>query len=160
DNYQDIIGKVDAAIVALPNYLHAPVVIDLLRHGIHVLIEKPMALKVTDCDKMLEAASSAGTVLAVGLEYRFFNSSRFTKRALGNNLLGDIRSFDLRLGIIPTWPFATDYLLRKESAGGGVLADFGVHVLDLLLWWLGDYESVEYRDDAVGGVEAECELNL
>jgi len=56
------------------------------------------------------------------------------------------------------WKVASDFMFRKE-AGGGVLADTGAHLLDLLLWWLGDYESVEYCDDAVGGVEADCELS-
>ena len=56
--------------------------------------------------------------------------------------------------------FATDFLLRKETAGGGVLADFGVHVLDLLLIWLGDWASIEYRDDARGGIESDCEIRL
>ena len=63
-------------------------------------------------------------------------------------------------GVIPRWPFATDFLLKKEMAGGGVLADFGVHVLDLLLWWLGDWAEVEYRDDAMGGIESDCEMRL
>ncbi len=45
-------------------------------------------------------------------------------------------------------------------AGGGVLLDIGVHVLDLLLWWLGDLSVVEYRDDALGGVESDCEMVL
>ena len=45
-------------------------------------------------------------------------------------------------------------------AGGGVLADIGVHALDRLLWWLGDYRSVAYCDDAEGGVEGDCKLEL
>ena len=41
-----------------------------------------------------------------------------------------------------------------------MLADFGVHVLDLLLVWLGDWQSIDYRDDARGGIESDCEMRL
>lgn len=159
DDYRQILGKVDAAIVALPHHLHAPVTIDLLQRGIHVLVEKPMALKTCECDEMIEAAGDVGTVLAVGLVRRFYESSQFVKQVLEQGLLGEIISFDLREGLVYGWNVASDFMFRKE-AGGGVLADTGAHALDMLLWWLGDYDSVEYYDDAMGGVEADCELYL
>ncbi len=155
-----VAGKAEGAIVALPNHLHAPVSIDLLSRGIHVLVEKPMALDLAEADAMIDTARTWSALLGVGLEFRFFDGSRFVHDLLRDGLLGPIRRFDLRQGVIPRWPFATDFMLRKEMAGGGVLADFGVHVLDLLLWWLGDWESVEYRDDAAGGVESDCEMTL
>jgi predicted dehydrogenase len=153
-------GRVEAAVVALPNSLHAPVAVELLRQGVHVLVEKPMAMNVRECDEMIAAAAAGRMVLAVGLDFRFFDSSLLVRNLLRDGLLGPLRSFDLRQGVIPRWPFATDFLLKKEMAGGGVLADFGVHVLDLLLWWLGDWTAVDYRDDALGGVESDCEMRL
>ncbi len=153
-------GRVDAAIVALPNHLHAPVAIDLLRRGVHVLVEKPMAMNVRECDEMIAAAGDARAVLAVGHEFRFFDSSRLVRNLLRDGLLGEIRHFEMRQGVIPRWPFATDFFLKKETAGGGVLADYGAHVLDLLLWWLGDWAEVEYWDDAMGGIESDCRMRL
>lgn len=159
DDYRKVIGKVDAAVVALPHHLHAPIAIDLLQQGVHVLVEKPMALNTSDCDAMMKAASGAGTILAVGLARRFFASAQFVKQVLETQLLGDIISFDFREGAIYKWPIASDFAFRKEK-GGGVLADTGVHILDLLLWWLGGYDSLAYSDDALGGVEANCEIHL
>src|SRR3954451_17884893 len=159
-DYRELPGQVDGAVVALPNSLHAPVSIELLRRGVHVLVEKPMAMTVAECDAMIEAARAGRAVLAVGLDFRFFDSSLLVRDLLRDGLIGQLRSFDLRQGVIPRWPFATDFLLKKEMAGGGVLADFGVHVLDLLLWWLGDLTASNYRDDAVGGVESDCEMEL
>lgn len=159
-DYRDLAGRVDAAVVALPNSLHAPVSIDLLRRGVHVLVEKPMAMTVRECDEMIAAAEDGHATLAVGLDFRFFEGSRFVRDLFRDGLLGEIRRFDLRQGVIPRWPFATDFLLKKETAGGGVLADFGVHVLDLLLWWMGDWADVEYWDDAQGGIESDCEMSL
>lgn len=159
-DWREILDRVDAAVVALPNNLHAPVAIDLLRRGIPVLVEKPMALSVAECDEMIAASEEGGAALAVGLDFRFFGATRLVKDFLAEGLLGELRGFDLRQGVIPRWPFATGFLLRKETAGGGVLADFGVHVLDLLLVWLGEWEAIDYRDDAQGGLESDCELLL
>lgn len=159
-DFYDVIGKADAALIALPNYLHAAVAVELLRHGVHVLVEKPMAITARECDDMIEAASESGATLAIGLIRRFYESSRYVKRVIESGILGPILSFDLREGKIFRWAAASDAPFRKESSGGGVLVDIGSHVLDLLLWWLGDYDSVEYYDDAQGGVEADCELYL
>ncbi|GBD98059.1 putative UDP-kanosamine synthase oxidoreductase subunit [bacterium BMS3Abin07] len=160
-NYQQIFDKeVDAAIVALPNHLHTPVTIDLLQHGIHVLVEKPMALESSECDEMIAVANERESVLAVGMVRRLYNSSQLVKQVLNCGLLGNIVSFDFREGSISKWATVSDYVVRKEKAGGGVLTNNGIHVLDLLLWWLGDYKSVKYYDDAVGGVEADCTVYM
>jgi predicted dehydrogenase len=159
EDYRDVPGKADAAIVALPHHLHAPVTIDLLERGVHVLVEKPMAMTTSECDAMIAAAEKGGATLAVGQLRRFFHSSRFIKRAVDGGLLGKITGFDMREGTIYAWPAASDFTFNPK-AGGGVLADQGAHSLDTLLWWLGDWDSVEYFDDAMGGVEADAEIRL
>jgi predicted dehydrogenase len=55
---------------------------------------------------------------------------------------------------------ASDYFLKKETAGGGVLIDNGAHTFDMLLWFFGEVADLDYRDDAFGGVEADCEVRL
>ena len=162
DDYREIVGKVDAALVVLPNHLHAPVSIDLLRQGIHVLVEKPMALSAEECDEMIEVANYNKATLAVGLDFRFLQVSRCAHEILRGGSLGNLVNFDLRMGnLLPaSYILKSDHLVRKETAGGGVLIDLAVHAVDLVLWWLGDYEHVDYFDDAMGGVESNCELHL
>lgn len=159
DDYWEIIREVDAAILALPHDLHAPVAMDLLNRGIHVLVEKPMALSIAECKAMISAAKQSGATLAVGLMRRFLPAHQLAKKLISNGFLGRIKSFDVREGIIYSWPVASDFFFRRET-GGGVLADTGAHTLDTLLWWLGDYESFEYFDDNMGGVEANCKIHL
>ncbi|HKI86713.1 MAG TPA: Gfo/Idh/MocA family oxidoreductase, partial [Thermoanaerobaculia bacterium] len=74
--------------------------------------------------------------------------------------LGAVRRFDLRQGVVLEWPLSSDYLFRKDLAGGGVLMDFGSHLLDLVLWWFGDPATIAYYDDAQGGTESDCRLEL
>ncbi len=159
-DYREVVGRADAAVLALPNSLHAPVAIDLLRAGVHVLVEKPMALRSEDCIAMIETAHRAGVVLAVGLEFRCFPPMQLVRKMVQQGWLGQLRRVEIRQGLVLRWPTRSDYLLRPEVAGGGVLVDFGSHIVDLLVWWLGDPEEVEYADDAVGGVEANGEIYL
>src|SRR5882762_9358968 len=72
----------EAAIVALPHYLHAPVSIDLLQQGIQVLVEKPMAVSTKQCDAMIRAAANTDTRLAVGLVRRFLSEVRLAKEVI------------------------------------------------------------------------------
>lgn len=160
DDYGNIVGKADMAILALPHSLHAPVSIDLLHQGIHVLVEKPMAMTSAECNQMIQAAEESSSVLGVGLVRRFYAPSLAVKQVLEAGLLGDILSFDFREGAVYNWPVASDFFFRKETAGGGVLMDTGAYTLALLLWWLGDYQSVKYFDDAMGGIEADCSLEI
>src|SRR2546426_1505840 len=64
-------GEVDAAIVATPNALHAPQSIALLRNEKHVLVEKPMATSVAECDRMIDIAHGSGAHLMVAHCWRF-----------------------------------------------------------------------------------------
>lgn len=160
-DYRDLEDiEIDAAVIALPNDLHAPVSIFMLNSGIHVLVEKPMALSVADCDSMIEAAAANNAILAIGLTRRFSRAGQYAKWVIENGLLGKIHSFDIQDGFVFAWDIRSDFALNKEKAGGGVLMDLGTHALDQLFWWLGKEESFEYYDDSYGGVEADCRLEL
>ncbi len=158
-DFHDVVGAADAAIVAVPNHLHGAIGQYLLEHGVHVLVEKPMALTVRECDGMIAAAESSGATLFVGLIRRSYPTFRFVKGLLDRGILGRVRDFDFQEGAVYGWRSASSGNLRKES-GGGVLTDIGSHLLDTLTWWLGDARVLEYRDDARGGVEAECRIHL
>jgi predicted dehydrogenase len=160
ERHDALAGVIDAAIVAVPNHLHCAIATDLLERGVHVLVEKPMALDTRECDAMIEAARRHEVVLAVGHDFRFFPLAQFTKAVLESQVLGAVRRIDLLQGASGRWPYASDYILSREKAGGGVLIDFGVHMLDLVSWWAGECSVVACRLDVVGGLESECELDL
>jgi predicted dehydrogenase len=160
DDYRQLPDGIDGAIVALPNYLHAPVTLDLLKQGIPILVEKPMALTARDAEAMVRAADNKELTLQVALMYRFSNGARLVKEAVEEGWLGELKGFSLQWGQQYNWPVASGFAFSKERAGGGQLVDMGSHVLDLLLWWLGQVTELEYADDALGGVEADCRLSL
>ncbi len=159
-DHREAIGRADAAILAVPHNLHAPIAMELLRSGVHTLVEKPMALRVSDCDQMIAAAVPSGAVLAVGLVRRFYEPYRRVAAILRSSELGRVQHFEVSEGGLYRWPMRSGFAFDHAQAGGGVLVNLGVHALDLLSWWLGPVEWVEYRDDAEGGVEAECQIRM
>jgi predicted dehydrogenase len=162
ENHQDAIKETQAAavVLALPNCLHANAAVDCLNAGLHVLVEKPMATCVADAQRMIEASKRNRRVLAVGLVRRFYATTRFIKEVIDQRLFGSLRSISFEEGCVFNWPIKTDSLINKQLSGGGVLMDIGVHVADLILYWLGEIEFLDYYDDNEGGVEAECYMQF
>jgi predicted dehydrogenase len=158
-DYRDCMDIIDAALVALPHHLHAEVTVELLEHGIHVLCEKPMALRYSQCENMLRAAGQS--ILSVSSVRKFYWSSRKVKDIIKNGQLGELHSVNWEEGSPYAWPTASGFYFDAKQAGGGVTMDTGYYILDMLLWWLGQYpREIDYMDDNFGGVEAESEINL
>jgi len=129
---------VEAAIVATPNYLHAPQAIALLEAGKHVLVEKPMAVSVAECDAMIAAAHRGGARLMVAHCWRFHPDVLAVRNRVAAGEFGEIvktRGYGVHAGWGPSGWFA-----EKELAGGGALVDMGVHAIDTARFLLGDPE--------------------
>ncbi|MDB6077678.1 MAG: hypothetical protein JWO82_1425 [Akkermansiaceae bacterium] len=155
-----ILAGAQAAIVASPPRFHGEQTCALLEAGLGVLCEKPMAISTSDAEKMAEVARRTGKPLAIGLLRRFFPALQAIKDLVQDRALGEIRSFSCPEGGAFGWPAQSPSLFQKAASGGGVLLDVGVHVLDLVQWWFGEPMQVEYSDDAMGGLEANCEVKL
>jgi predicted dehydrogenase len=159
-DYREILDTVDALVLALPHHLHAPIGVDVLRAGKHVLMEKPLANTPAECDRLVAAAAQGGATLAVAQVRRYMTGYRAVRDWLTTEVLGELTGFEAEEGGVYNWPVASDFFFRPERSGGGVLMDTGAHVLDALLWWLGDLQVSGYDDDNAGGVEADCTAQL
>lgn len=157
-DWRSVVTEFDAAIVASPHALHGSTGITLLEAGKHVFMEAPLAMSGNEARRMLTAASRNGLVLSVGFYRRYLQVAHWTKALLLSGALGEVKRFDLRESMVFNSGISSEALFQPNVAGGGVLTDAGVHALDLLLWWLGDFASVSYRDDSEGGFEANCIL--
>jgi predicted dehydrogenase/nucleoside-diphosphate-sugar epimerase len=154
-------ADVDAAVIATPPGHHAACARQLLGRGIHVFVEKPMAVTPAEAAAMVAAAQESRTALAAGYFRRLFPSSRLLRAAVAEELLGRPLAFDVEEGHVFDWASVTLGSMRRESAGGGVLIDTGSHTLDQLLsFFPGPFELLDFQDDSLGGIEAECVLRL
>ena len=147
----------DFAIIASPPQYHAVQAIQLLQSGLSVLCEKPMAASVVEAEEMMTVAEKSSGLLAVGLFRRFFPATQMIRKILSSNMLGDIKSFSFSEGGYFQWPVQSQSYFKKATAQG-VLADIGVHLLDLMIWWFGNPTEVIYEDDTMGGIEVNCRL--
>jgi predicted dehydrogenase len=133
-------GGVDALLVNTPNALHAPETITALRAGLHVMVEKPMAMNAVEAEAMQAAARAAGRQLMVAHCFRFEKEVRWLRAQAAAGRLGRV----LRTkgyGVHVAWGPA-GWFTQKELAGGGALADMGIHALDTARYLLGDPRPV------------------
>lgn len=135
-------GDLDAISISVPNVYHAPTAIAALEAGKHVLLDKPFTINRKEAVKVIDTAKKARKLLTVGMNQRFGEGSQVIKAIAARGDLGDIyhaKAFWFRRSGIPklgTW------FCRKDLAGGGVVYDIGVHMLDLCLYLIDNFRPV------------------
>ncbi len=135
-------GAMDAVIIASPNHLHAPQARRALQAGLHVLLEKPMALTVEDAAAVRAEAEAAGRVLAVGHEIRTFAWAKEAKRLLDAGALGTPRHVRIDLWRRPYRAGAGGWKADPAKVGSSILEE-PIHYLDLAAWWLGRADALQ-----------------
>jgi predicted dehydrogenase len=137
-------GNVEAVVIGTPHPLHAAPAIRAAEAGVHVLVEKPLAASLADCDAMLRAADRAGVRLGVISQRRFYEPVRRMKEAIdagkiGRPALGVFTMYSWRE---PAYYRSDPWRGKWDTEGGGVLVNQSPHQLDLLLWFLGPATEV------------------
>lgn len=125
----------EAVIIVSPNYLHADHSVAALNADKHVLVEKPMATTLKDCDRMLNAAKRVKKVLAVGLEMRVFTLFERVKSILDAGEIGKPIHLKLDLWRRPYRTGAGGWKTDPEKLGSSILEE-PIHYLDLARWYL------------------------
>ncbi len=148
----------DAALVALPNVYHTEAVRCALEAGLHVLCEKPLALTRAACLELGELAERQNRVLVAGMVRHLLPAVAALRQALEEQFIGQLTRIDIEEGAPYGW--YSDSGESVNPANGGVLADMGIHWLDLVVWLAGRLTPQRYYDDACGGVEANVEYHL
>ena len=156
----------DIAVITTPHPFHAPIAIDAMEAGCHVLVEKPLAIEVAKGDEMIAAAERTGKVLAVSFQQRFRPAIEYARQIVTSGDLGDL----VRVLMIEPW-YRTSFYYGSagwrgtwKGEGGGVLMNQGPHPLDLLChlagqptkvwgWTRTRAHSIEVEDSAQAMLE-------
>jgi predicted dehydrogenase len=142
-------SDIDAVAVAVPNNVHKECAVASLEAGKHVLLEKPMAMSVAECDEIIAARDRAGRILQMGFVCRGLPTAFAAKQFLDAGRFGEIYhvkcSMYRRRGI----PGLGGWFTTKALSGGGPLIDLGVHALDLAMHLTGNHEPVRASGQVV-----------
>lgn len=169
-DYKEMIDKenLDVLHCCTPHYMHPPITIYALEHGVHVLTEKPMSIEYKDTVEMVEAAERSGMTLGVIFQNRYNPGSQLAKKVLDSGELGKVLGAKMNV----TWMRTDEYYSKSDwkgtwdKEGGGVIIDQAIHTFDLMLWLLNDepewmdvnianrtHEIIEVEDSAEGVVK-------
>ena len=125
DNFDDVRNndEIDIIYVVLPNFMHAEYVIRAAAAGKHVICEKPMAISVEECDRMIEACARAGKKLSIGYRLHFEPHHQELMRLGREKPMGPVQVLGAKDGASDV----NGWRLEKEMAGGGPLMDLGIY---------------------------------
>lgn len=135
--------KLDGVIISASNKAHKELTIMAAEHGIDIICEKPAALTVAEFDEMMEAVNKAGVSFTVHQQRRFDKDFNTVKRCYEENLVGDVYTIQSSLygfnGNMHDWHI-------YKSEGGGMLYDWGVHLIDQILYMVEGKLNTVYAD--------------
>lgn len=140
--------EVDAVYVLTPNYAHYTVTMDALKAGKHVFCEKPITINYALSCEMAEEANKQGKMLNIGVCNRYHKSVEMLEEMNRKGEFGNIYHVYCSFRAFRSIPGLGGAFTNKEESGGGVLIDWGVHFLDLILYILGGAKLQNVTCDA------------
>ena len=152
-------ADVDAVMVMTPSGLHAEIGVQAARAGKHVVTTKPMDVSTAACDRLIAACDDAGVLLAVDYQSRYVDDNYRIAAAVQRGWLGDMILGEARFKLFRSPEYfssGTGWRGTWAMDGGGSLANQGAHLIDMLVWYMGDAVSV-YAETAVMGHDIETE---
>jgi len=148
-DYEKMLERKDLDVVTIctPHFLHAPMAIEALEYGKHVLVEKPMAVTVSEADGMITKAGRQGLKLGVVFQLRTSPLYREIKRLIETGELGHVYRVCMEACVFRTQTYydADAWRGKWATEGGGVLINQVIHYLDLLQWLVGQPAELQGR---------------
>jgi myo-inositol 2-dehydrogenase / D-chiro-inositol 1-dehydrogenase len=144
--------SLEAVDIVVPNHLHAEMAIAALDAGKDVLLEKPMASTIAECEQILAAVRRTGRVLSVGHEFRISTQWGFIKRLIEAGEIGDLLYANVSLFRFPYRQGSGGWRYGRDTVGSWILEE-PVHFFDMLMWWfaqVGDPASVQAFGNSKG----------
>ena len=136
-------ARVTAVIVSTLNASLAPITLDAVRAGKHVLVEKPGALNAAQLRTIRETAQKSGARVRLGYNHRFHPALQKTRELIDAGSLGPLMFLRARYGHGGRKGYDREWRADPALSGGGELIDQGVHLIDLAGWFLGEFPIVE-----------------
>lgn len=142
--------NIDAVSICTPNTSHVPLALTAIRHGVDVLLEKPLSTDYSEAKALVAEAEKANRICMIGMPHRFRNQARALKHLVDAGELGDI--YYVKAKILRRRGTPTGWFTDRSKSGGGSLMDIGVHALDLAWWITGMQKPAKISGQLVQGI--------
>jgi len=142
--------QLDAIAICTPNHLHEPHVLAALSAGVHVLVERPLALNLAGAQRLLRQAEKRDKLLAVGMNHRYRTDVQLVRSFLQSGELGKLESVRGSWHVFRPTRAQLGWRQRRDEAGGGAMLDLGHAILDLGLWLANNPKPVRVSASLIG----------
>lgn len=150
--------ELDVVIISTPTFNHVDSAELCLKHNCDLFIEKPLASSYEDAERLLKVANQKKAKIQVGFCNRFAPSIAKGRELLTDGIIGEPYNAKAYMYIADVFEAHKGWRYSKAVSGGGVLMDFGIHMLDQLCWYFGEVESVQAKARKLYSKEVEDEL--
>jgi predicted dehydrogenase len=140
--YEDILKdhSIDIVCICAPNKFHQNIIVDVINNNKNVFCEKPLARNLKEAQYIYNKTIASDKIIQVGSNHRFFESVKKAKKLVDEGAVGEVLSFNGRIGHDGE-RLKNSWFWDKDISGGGTLLDNGCHLLDLARYFIGDFTS-------------------
>ena len=144
ESFDQMINSVDLDLIYIttPVDSHLPLAKKCIEKNLHFFVEKPFSVSADGCKEVVENLKKADVKTFVGYYLRFMPTFSRVKKLIDEKILGEIIYVNSSIYLSQLFKKSGGWRFNKKQSGGGVLLDLGVHLIDLLLWYFGNVESV------------------
>jgi len=176
DDYEKMLNteNLDVVYITTPAPSHFPMMMNCIKNSVNFFVEKPLAKNIDETKKVCNELRRSEIIHGVGYNVRYVDTFSKVKSLLDSKVLGEISNVKSSMYVSNIFSKPSGWRFKKRSSGGGVLFEFGNHLIDLLSWYFGPVEKLSattksvYSDvedfahvdfDFVNGVKAEYDTS-
>lgn len=140
DDIEDLLRyeALDAVVICTPNHLHESHILAALSAGLHVLVEKPLAMSAASAQRIVRAAEKRGRVVMVGMNHRYRPDVQIVRSFVQGGELGELDSIRAGWHVARPTRAPMGWRQRRDESGGGAMLDLGLTMIDLCFWMAGN----------------------
>jgi len=151
DDYEKMLRAedLDVLYITSPTPSHLPVIMSCIEEGINFFVEKPLARNLAEAKKICSELKKSDLIHSVGYNVRFVDTFAKAKSLLDLKILGDITNVTSSTYVSNIFSKPSGWRFKKKTSGGGVLIEFGCHLVDLLSWYFGPIQKLSGKTKSV-----------
>lgn len=163
DNYEKMLENenLDFVYITTPSHTHLPAMESCIKNNTNFFVEKPLSKNQNDARQICTTLKETNLITSVGYNGKFISTFSKAKYLLDSKILGNISKVESSMFVSNIFSKPSGWRYKKQLSGGGVLLEFGCHLIDILLWYFGNIENVNGKTSKIySDVEDEASMSM